>query len=69
VKITRSFSGFCPTLNKDYSIEVEYVDARSVDNPNKYIQGLAYCEHHSLFKCPIASKCPIRAKAPNEINH
>jgi hypothetical protein len=69
VKITRMFEGFCPTLNKNYSVEVEYIDARSFDHPNKFIQGLGTCEHHGLFRCPIVSECPIRAKAPKEINY
>ena len=67
MKISRVFTGFCPTLNQDYSIEVEYIDASTFNN-NLYIQGLATCEYHAAFKCPKASECPIRAKAPKEIN-
>lgn len=69
MKITRTFSGFCPTLNQDYSIEVEYIDVHSDDTPNKFIQGLASCDFHRMFKCPKASECPIRAKAPEEIEY
>jgi hypothetical protein len=67
--ITRAFSGFCPTLNKDYSIEVGYTDARTLDNPNRYIQGMATCNHYAFSgDCPILMTCPIRAKAPKEIS-
>ena len=61
-----TFSGFCPTLQKDYSITVEYIDACTFDNPNRYIQGRCTCEHYAFNGCGNASECPIRAKAPNQ---
>ncbi|KUO75564.1 MAG: hypothetical protein APF81_27490 [Desulfosporosinus sp. BRH_c37] len=67
MKISRTFIGFCPTLEKDYQIVVDYTDARTNDNPYKYIQGLTKCMHQRLNGCPIESTCPIKAKAPNEI--
>jgi hypothetical protein len=67
LKITKIFEGYCPTLDKHYSISVEYVDASSFEDPSLFIQGLATCEYHARFKCPIARDCPIRTKAPKEI--
>ncbi|WDU82310.1 hypothetical protein [Caloramator sp. Dgby_cultured_2] len=67
MKINRSFSGFCPTLNKENTITVEFIDARSFDNPNLFIKGLAECEHHSYFKCPIAQDCPILKSVPEKL--
>ena len=64
MEITRIFYGFCPTLNKDYSIEVEYEDAGTPDSPNRYIQGLVTCIHHG---CPNVSTCSIKAQVPKEI--
>lgn len=68
MKISRVFTGFCPTLNQDYSIEIEYIDAGTLDNPNVYIQGLATCDYHALNRCPKAAECPIRAKAPKNVS-
>ncbi|WDU84238.1 hypothetical protein [Caloramator sp. Dgby_cultured_2] len=68
MKIIRSFSGFCPTLNKDNTINVEYLDARSFDNDNLFIKGLAECEYHSNFNCPIANDCPILKTVPEKLN-
>ena len=67
MKIIRTFHGFCPTLEKDYSVDVEYVDASTMGNENYYIQGLIDCHHNSLNACPVFSDCPIIAKAPKEI--
>lgn len=67
MKITRTFIGYCPTLDKDYQITIDYSDARTSDNPYKYIQGQVKCMHHRLNVCPVVSSCPIKAKAPNEI--
>ncbi len=58
---------YCPTLNKTYSITVEYADARTLDNPNRYIKGLADCDHHAYFKCPNVNNCPLIARAPEEV--
>ncbi len=55
-----TFSGFCPTLDKDYSIEVKY----SHISDNKYLQSGGMCEYGSMNHCPNESECPIRAKAP-----
>jgi hypothetical protein len=58
------FSGFCPTLKKNYSIEVEYIDVSSLGSPNNFIQGLCTCNHHALNDCSLANECPIKAQAP-----
>lgn len=56
--------GFCPTLNKDYSIKVEYVKSC-----NSYIQTGADCEYlsYDFKRCPIYKECPLRASAPTSI--
>jgi len=61
-------SGFCPTLQKNYSIRVEYINACTFDNPNRYIKGYCTCDHYSTNGCEIASKCPINANAPDQKN-
>jgi len=62
--IIQTFNGFCPTLNKDYSIEVEYEDVGTPDSPSRYIQGLVTCIHHG---CPNVSACSIKAQLPKAI--
>lgn len=56
------FYGFCPTLEKDYSIEVKY----SQISGNRYLQTGADCEYRSMNPCPNDMNCPLRAKAPRE---
>ncbi len=68
MEITRTFYGFCPILTKDYSIEVEYEDAGTLNSPNRYIQGLVTCIHHGFNGCPNTLTCPIKARVPKEIS-
>lgn len=60
----KTVKGFCPTLNKQYSIMVEYEQGN-----NCYIQTSADCEYLSFdFKrCPVYKDCPLRALAPKSI--
>lgn len=55
-------SGFCPTQNCQYTIELEY---ESVGN-HQYLQTGATCDYiaFDFSKCPIYKQCPIRNAAP-----
>ncbi len=66
---TVTISGFCPTQNKNYSIDVTYLDVSDFQHPHRYIQSLADCVYGSFGNCPIMNECPLRAKAPKEINN
>lgn len=61
-----TLSGHCPTLNDDYSITVDYLDASTLSG-QKHIKGLASCELAARGNCPNVKTCPILAKAPDEI--
>lgn len=50
-----SFSGFCPTQNKEYSITVFFTESMS-----EYVQTGAFCDFGSYGNCPIMNECPIR---------
>jgi hypothetical protein len=63
--MNKPIKGFCPTLNREYTITVNYAKVRD----NEYIQTGADCEYLSFdfSRCPIYKDCPLRAKAPKEI--
>lgn len=65
----KTISGFCPTLKKNYSINITYIDVSDLQHRNRYIQGMVDCEYGSFGNCPIMNKCPLVAKAPEEINN
>ena len=58
-----SVSGFCPTLNCDYTIDVEY---QSYGTAGRYLQTGACCDYASMEDCPIMLACPLRASAPKD---
>ena len=59
-------NGFCPTLDKDHSIEVEYIDASTLQE-RKYIKGLFTCEVVSFGGiCSSSNNCPLYNAAPEE---
>lgn len=62
--INKTISGFCPTLNKNNSIELTYEIIEKSGKSPDFIQVGADCEYASYGNCPIRSECPIRAKAP-----
>ncbi len=64
----KTISGFCPTLNKNYSIEVFYEIIQSYGHPPKFVQVGADCEYASYVKCPNREKCPLRVKAPKQVS-
>lgn len=61
-----TISGYCPTLNDDYSITVDYIDASDLSG-RKHIKGLASCELAGRGDCPNVKTCPLIAKAPEKI--
>lgn len=59
-------NGFCPTLDKDHSIEVDYINASTLDG-KAYIRGLFTCSVVSFGgECPVANNCPVYNSAPKE---
>lgn len=66
MRISKCFSGFCPTLNREYSIDVFYEEVASFGRPTEYVQVGADCEYASFNQCPNRKECPLRAKAPKE---
>lgn len=57
-------SGFCPTQQKNYTIDVSYLDASTYEE-KQYVKGIFRCEY-DLFgdKCN-GNECPIYKSAPN----
>ena len=65
--VFRSISGFCPTQNAPYTIEVEFLDNSSVvDSEPRYIKGMFTCNHIAYGEnaCPCEKSCPIYESAP-----
>ena len=60
-------SGYCPTQDTEYTIEVGY---ELCGNPKKAVQVSAVCDYMAFDSdlCPIFLQCPIRASAPKEIS-
>lgn len=68
LKIDKTISGFCPTLNADNSITITYEVIEEFGKSPKFIQVGADCECASYGNCPIMTECPIRAKAPKSLS-
>ena len=61
-----NISGYCPTLSKDHSINVEYINASTL-NGSEYIKGLFTCDVASFSgNCNIVNDCPLYDKAPEK---
>lgn len=56
-------SGFCPTQNKNYSINVSYFDASTFES-EQYIKGTFRCEHNLFGDKCNGKNCPIYESAP-----
>lgn len=56
-------SGFCPTQQKDYTIDVDYENASSLDG-KQFVKGRFRCDY-DLFgdKCN-GNNCPIYKTTP-----
>ncbi|MDF2866133.1 MAG: hypothetical protein K0R72_951 [Clostridia bacterium] len=53
-------NGYCPKLNKDYSITIEYIDSSTLKE-KAYIKGLANCKYAGNNQCEYIEnkKCPL----------
>ena len=76
----KTFSGYCPTQNKQYSVSVNYIDVSDFEEPKQYVKGLASCKYLCspafnecfLYKIPICNqcfvdKCPLIDLAPEHL--
>ena len=65
----KTFSGFCPAQNKDYSITVEYIDVTSLNDTQRrrYEKGMAECRYNMFGDKCDSNKCPIIAQAPETL--
>lgn len=59
--------GECPTLHAQHGIFVEYMDAHTLDDFNKFSKGRFECDVAAFGKCPVADNCPVFKTAPPEI--
>lgn len=59
---SETFTDFCPYVNGQHSIQVNFVDVATKTNPHQWKKGLANCEHSQ--KCSVRNSCPILAKIP-----
>lgn len=60
--------GFCPTLNKERSIDICYIGITSLnDIDRRYTKGMFDCGDDSFSECPLAKECPIYTSAPERI--
>jgi len=68
MKTIKVVHGYCPTLGKEHSIDIEFIDVSdlSSDRP-KYLKGLFECSVGSYGKCPIVGDCPVNKLAPENI--
>jgi hypothetical protein len=66
--MNKSFSGFCPILQKEFAVRVSYLDASDQSDVRPvYVKGTFRCDFTARGgKCDIA-RCPIEALAPEEI--
>lgn len=56
--------GYCPTLKKEHSIDVEYIGASTLDKKSS-IKGLFTCSVVSYGEdCPVSRECPLYKNAP-----
>ncbi len=59
-------TGYCPTLDKDHSIEVDYINTSTLQG-RSYIKGLFTCEVVSFGgDCSYVKDCPLYKQAPEE---
>lgn len=62
----RTICGHCPTLNKRFSIAVEYIDNSDFTN-RCYEKGTFTCEHYSNGGKCIYNSCPLFDSAPDQL--
>lgn len=62
----KTFTGVCPVQNKEYSIQIDYIDTSDLESTS-YAKGLASCDYNKFGDKCNASKCPIINSAPDII--
>lgn len=59
--------GFCPSQNKDYSVNVCYINASTTEN-TQYIKGRGICDYTKCGNDCNLPQCPIASNAPESIS-
>lgn len=63
--MTETVKGFCPVLNCEYSINVNYSRIAG----NRYLKAGADCEYNADAThdtCPLMKECPLYLSLPKE---
>ena len=63
----KTFSGYCPTQNKQYSVSVNYIDVSDFEEPKQYVKGLASCKFLQSGNQCFVDKCPLIDLAPEHL--
>lgn len=56
-------SGYCPEQEKEYTVEITYVDTSTLET-TEWVKGVADCRYNRLGTCQHAKSCPIVTSAP-----
>lgn len=57
--MNQSFTDYCPTKDKVVTIDVNYIDASNLENPNHYIKGRYSCDcAESCNQCKLYNNAP-----------
>ena len=62
----KTFTGYCPAQNKDFSVKIEYINSSDLQN-RSYTKGIATCNYAS-YGGACDGNCPIINSAPEEIH-
>ena len=63
--MTETVTGFCPFLNREYSIDINY----SHITGNRYLKAGADCDYNADAThdtCPMMKDCPLYLSMPKE---
>ena len=58
-------TGYCPTLEEEYSIKITYLNASTLQNQS-FIKDTFKCEHSIRTGCSMPH-CPIYKSAPDDL--
>ena len=62
----KKIAGYCPTLDKDYSITVTYIDGSTLSQ-RCLIKDTFRCEHNTYGDACTLSDCPLYESAPDSL--
>lgn len=62
--ICRSYSGFCPQHNKEYTIEIDYREIQMLGASTHFAKGVFSCDANEDENCIYGDLCPIYKQAP-----